>query len=347
MRSEIPLSIFNVPASCLPSSKPAPRPAKVEDQQLRYFLQKDKITSFDAFKPERNLQKQYKNLIISRSKERLVCLFMTDNFTHTSAYVDTEEKKLVFLTRQLELLSQTQFSMNDYCFALQSYPKCNNKQLRDFLVLPCHHKLQYITSSIDNDQTAHTVGFALYLLARNQKVQEGLQQKVDAVVKRNEPLTPEHIVALDCVVHTVKETLRLYHPNFCRLYPLTFAHVRILTENVVMSGYRIPAKTVVVGFHSVTSRMEEYFRRPLEFLPERWQRDRPHGQIHPFASLPFSHGTRMCIGKRLAEQEIYTFLIRMLQRYTVTYESSEEMEVRTELILKPTVPLNFKFHPRN
>ncbi|KAF2355522.1 hypothetical protein FHG87_013722 [Trinorchestia longiramus] len=69
---------------------------------------------------------------------------------HTSAYVDTEkEKKLVFLTRQLELLSQKQFSMNDYCFAL---PKCNYEQLRDFLVLPCKRKLQYITSSIDKDQ---------------------------------------------------------------------------------------------------------------------------------------------------------------------------------------------------
>ncbi|KAF2365913.1 Ribosomal protein L1/ribosomal biogenesis protein [Trinorchestia longiramus] len=146
-------SIFYVPASCLPSPKPAPRPAKVEDQQLRYFLQKDKITSFDAFKPERNLQKQYKNLIFSRSKERLVCLFMTDNFTHTSVYVDTEkEKKLIFLTRRLELLSQKQFSMNDYCFALQSYPKCNYEQLREFLVLPCKRKLQYITLSIDKDQ---------------------------------------------------------------------------------------------------------------------------------------------------------------------------------------------------
>ncbi|KAF2344778.1 hypothetical protein FHG87_024466 [Trinorchestia longiramus] len=72
---------------------------------------------------------------------------------HTSAYVDTEkEKKLVFLTRQLELLSQNQFSMNDYCFALQSYPKYNYEQLRDFLVLPGKCKLQYITSSIDKDQ---------------------------------------------------------------------------------------------------------------------------------------------------------------------------------------------------
>ncbi|KAF2357093.1 Peptidase M12A [Trinorchestia longiramus] len=42
--------------------------------------------------------------------------------------------------------------MNDYCFALQSYPKCNYERLRDFLVLPCKRKLQYITSSIDKDQ---------------------------------------------------------------------------------------------------------------------------------------------------------------------------------------------------
>ncbi|KAF2364413.1 hypothetical protein FHG87_004843 [Trinorchestia longiramus] len=72
---------------------------------------------------------------------------------HTLAYIYTEkENKLVFLTHQSELLSQKQFSMNDYCFALQSYPKCNYEQLREFLVLPCKRKLQYITSSIDKDQ---------------------------------------------------------------------------------------------------------------------------------------------------------------------------------------------------
>ncbi|KAF2346951.1 hypothetical protein FHG87_022294 [Trinorchestia longiramus] len=70
---------------------------------------------------------------------------------HTSAYVDTEKKKLVFLTRQLKLLSQKQFSMND-CFSLQPHPKCNYEQLRDFLVLPCKRKLEYITSSIDKDR---------------------------------------------------------------------------------------------------------------------------------------------------------------------------------------------------
>ena len=59
------------------------------------------------------------------------------------------------------------------------------------------------------------------------------------------------------------------------------------------------------------TRNEEYFQRANEFLPERWSRDRPLGDIHPFASLPFSHGKRMCVGKRVAEQEMYAFLIRV------------------------------------
>ncbi|KAF2357661.1 hypothetical protein FHG87_011583 [Trinorchestia longiramus] len=66
-------------------------------------------------------------------------------------------KNLAFLTRQLELLLQNQFSMNDYCFALQSYPKCNYEQLRDFLMLPCKRKLQYITSSTDKDQVLREI----------------------------------------------------------------------------------------------------------------------------------------------------------------------------------------------
>ncbi|KAF2352813.1 hypothetical protein FHG87_016430 [Trinorchestia longiramus] len=69
---------------------------------------------------------------------------------HTSAYVDTEKKKLVFLTSVGTFTAKAVF--HEYCFAVQSYPKCNYEQLRDFLVLPCKRKLQYITSSIDKDQ---------------------------------------------------------------------------------------------------------------------------------------------------------------------------------------------------
>ena len=58
-RPAIPSSVFHVPTSCLPTSKPALRPPIGKDKQLAYFLKNDTITSLDDFNPERNLQKQH------------------------------------------------------------------------------------------------------------------------------------------------------------------------------------------------------------------------------------------------------------------------------------------------
>ncbi|KAF2348297.1 hypothetical protein FHG87_020947 [Trinorchestia longiramus] len=160
MRPGIPLSIFNVPASCLSSPKLTPRPVKVEDQQLSAFKNGISVPLFKTLHPNNGLRlyTQFDETVrlamnydipFDKTIQNVVTLLQA----YILACVDTEkEKKLVFLTRQLELLSQKQFSKNDYCFALQSYPKCNYEQLRDFLVLPCKRKLQYITSSIDKDQ---------------------------------------------------------------------------------------------------------------------------------------------------------------------------------------------------
>ncbi|GFO32615.1 coiled-coil domain-containing protein 108 [Plakobranchus ocellatus] len=49
-RPALPLSVFSLTISCLPIPKPSPRLAKDEDQQLKYFLEKDNINfSFDTF----------------------------------------------------------------------------------------------------------------------------------------------------------------------------------------------------------------------------------------------------------------------------------------------------------
>ena len=99
-----PSVAYNVPASYLPSAKPAPRPAKVEDKQLRNFLQKDTITSFDAFK--RDLQKQCKNLIISKSEERFVCLFMTENFRESSLSIACRKQTHFVLPNDLHRVQE-------------------------------------------------------------------------------------------------------------------------------------------------------------------------------------------------------------------------------------------------
>lgn len=188
------------------------------------------------------------------------------------------------------------------------------------------------------DSTSNTVAFTLYLLAKNPKSQKKLQEEIDRVLGDSAELLPEHIVEMNYLNYVVKESLRLY--------PISIGNARVLPQDAVLSGYSVPAGCMVIGLNMLICTDDEHFSRSKEFLPERWDRARPLGDIHPFASLPFSHGKRMCVGKRIAEQEIYAFLIRAMQKYDVTFELEQEMDIVTHFLLKPEVPLAFKFHPR-
>lgn len=53
---------------------------------------------------------------------------------------------------------------------------------------------------------------------------------------------------------------------------------------------------------------EKYFRDPHKFRPERWLKEDETEKSHPFASLPFGFGSRMCPGKRFAELEMTILL---------------------------------------
>ena len=226
-----PPSIFDVPSSCLPSPKPAPRQPTVEDQQLNYFLKKDKILSLATFRPDKELHKTYKNIIISRTEEKFVCLFMQSDFSESNLTIivhnkstlcspltfsafkngvsvplgrilspnnglssysqfleavhlaknycipvdvavrkvasslqqiveqseidENKMKKLKFLSRQLQLTSDKSFSVADYCFAMESYPQCSYRQLREVITLPSKRKMQSVISSTDIDQVSY------------------------------------------------------------------------------------------------------------------------------------------------------------------------------------------------
>lgn len=70
-------------------------------------------------------------------------------------------------------------------------------------------------------------------------------------------------------------------------------------------------------------------------------------QLHPYLMIPFGHGTRMCAGRRFAEQDMYTGLARILQKYRLQLVNpDEEMEQVYQTLLFPKNELRLRFVKR-
>ena len=87
------------------------------------------------------------------------------------------------------------------------------------------------------------------------------------------------------------------------------------------------------------------FPEPEKFIPERWIVHKKN--IHPFSVRNFSHGPRMCIGKRFAELEIQVAVTKLLQNFTIEWAANYEMETVNDLVNTPEKPLVFKFNDIN
>lgn len=65
---------------------------------------------------------------------------------------------------------------------------------------------------------------------------------------------------------------------------------------------------------------EQYFSNAHDFIPERWLKNQTlYKQPHPYLVLPFGHGARSCIARRLAEQNMLITLMVVIIFFSVVY----------------------------
>ncbi|KAL3196561.1 hypothetical protein MRX96_015426 [Rhipicephalus microplus] len=188
------------------------------------------------------------------------------------------------------------------------------------------------------DTTSSSATFCVYNLARNPEAQERARQEVLSVVGENcRAVEPQHLNNLPYVKACLKESLRLN--------PVLSGVFRKLDHDVVMSGYTIPAGTPVFTENYVASQLEENFTNAHAFLPERWlksEEQRDDWTLHPYASLPFSFGPRMCLGRRMAELEVWILLVKLLSKYKIEYHY-EDIGFVGKLANAPDKPARFRF----
>jgi cytochrome P450 len=146
-----------------------------------------------------------------------------------------------------------------------------------------------------HETTATTLAWTLHDLARDR----ALQDKVIAAVDAGDD---EYLEAV------VKESMRLH--------PVIYGVARMLTEDIELGGYRIPAGyTVLPGIGPIHADPQHH-PDPEEFRPERFL----DGSATTATWLPFGGGARRCLGAGFALLEATAILREVLVRYRISPE---------------------------
>ena len=191
------------------------------------------------------------------------------------------------------------------------------------------------------DTTSNTMQWALYLLAKNQHKQARLHEELSANVAPGTHPDTTSLARMPYLKACIRETLRLY--------PVLYSTSRKLPCDTVLQGYRIPANTYVYFSMYYMGRSEKYFPEPEAFRPERWLRETRTPQqdaFSAFASIPFGFGTRMCVGRRIAELELHLLLARLVSQFQLGFPEGEEVEPTVRGVTIPDRPVRVQFEDR-
>ncbi|KAM4588736.1 25-hydroxyvitamin D-1 alpha hydroxylase, mitochondrial [Odontesthes bonariensis] len=185
------------------------------------------------------------------------------------------------------------------------------------------------------DTISSTLSWSLYELSRHPEVQDSLRKEVLSVLEGRRIPEAADVARMPLLKATVKEVLRLY--------PVIPANARVITDkDIQVGGYLIPKNTLITLCHFATSRDPAVFPNPHAFQPSRWfKKDQAY---HPYASVPFGVGKRSCIGRRIAELELYLALSRMLIEFDVKPDPegvSVKPMTRTLLVPENAISLQF------
>lgn len=155
-----------------------------------------------------------------------------------------------------------------------------------------------------HETTATALSWAMHHLIESPSAQRRVHEELDEVLG-DELVEPERSKELRYLDAVIKETLRVL--------PVVAAVGRVLQQDRVIGGWRIPAGAMASPSIWLTHRNPAIYPEPDRFEPERFLDRRPS----PYAFLPFGGGTRRCIGMAFALYEMRIVLATVLQRFRV------------------------------
>jgi cytochrome P450 len=188
-----------------------------------------------------------------------------------------------------------------------------------------------------HDTTALTLTYAFFQLGQRPEVLERLQTEVDEVLDPGERPEMGDLRDLEYTERVLKETMRVLPP--------VYTMFRQSNVDVRLSGYRVPADSLLMVPQWVLHRHPDYWEDPEAFDPGRWTPERVR-ERHPYAYFPFGAGPRACIGRQFSLVEAKIIMSMALRRFSPELTSDSELDLRPSLTMHPRDPIRVALHER-
>nr|XP_055066614.1 cytochrome P450 2C31-like [Misgurnus anguillicaudatus] len=161
------------------------------------------------------------------------------------------------------------------------------------------------------ETTSNTLRTITLYLMTHTYIQERCQQEIDEVLGSREHVTYEDRNAMPYVQAVIHEAQRVGD-----IAPLSMFHTA--TTNTKLQGYSIPKGTIIIPYLSSTLRDKSQWKFPNEFNPENFLNEKGEF-VKPDAFMPFSVGSRACLGESLARMELFLILVTILRRFRLIW----------------------------
>ncbi|CAG5127098.1 unnamed protein product [Candidula unifasciata] len=165
-----------------------------------------------------------------------------------------------------------------------------------------------------HDTTTSGTAWTLYHLSQHPEYQEKIYEEVVGILDGRENITWDDIHSMEFTTMCIKEGIRLD-----TTVPLI---QRDLLEDTEIVGHVIPAGTTVC-IHLYNLHINPtVWDKPRQYMPERFHPDKIH-QMDPFQYIPFSAGSRNCIGQHFAMNEMKLTVANIIRNFKLACDVSK------------------------
>ncbi|XP_063836171.1 cytochrome P450 4V2-like [Ostrinia nubilalis] len=192
------------------------------------------------------------------------------------------------------------------------------------------------------DTSAVGSSFVTVMLSQHLDKQEKVYKEIQEVFGDSDrPITAEDLPHLKYLEAFIKETLRLYPP-----VPITARKTD--KECVTPAGTKlIPGVGVLIHMWAIHRNPRYWGEDAEEFRPERFFDSPP---THPAAYMPFSYGSRNCLGYQYAMMSMKTIITSLVRKYKVLpasgTSSKEPLRLHYDLMMKHVDNFQVKLQTR-